>query len=177
MMQTGGEPGRTLVLGLGNPLMTDDGLGLAALARLQEQYEFSAAVDFVDGGTWGMNLLHLIEAADRVLLIDAINVNEAPGSLITLERAQLPILFQLKLSPHQVDMRDVLAVAELRGRLPQDTCAIGLQPDRVELGTELSPLLEARMDVLLSTIVARLEVWGHASWRCAACGQARAACG
>ncbi|HEX6559415.1 MAG TPA: HyaD/HybD family hydrogenase maturation endopeptidase [Longimicrobiales bacterium] len=155
------ESGPTVVLGLGNPLMSDDGLGLAALARLNRDWAFTPGVDLIDGGTWGMNLLHIIEQAGNVLLIDAINVGAAPGTLITLERAELPLLFQLKLSPHQIDLREVLALAEWRGRLPAQTCAIGAQPDKVELGTELSPLLETRLDAVVANVIARLASWRH----------------
>ena len=71
---------RTVVIGLGNPLMGDDGLGLAALARLSEDWTVPPEVELVDGGTWGMNLLPLIEDAGRLILIDAINVGAAPGA-------------------------------------------------------------------------------------------------
>lgn len=159
----GHDSGPTVVLGLGNPLMSDDGLGLAVLERLNTEWAFWPSVDLIDGGTWGMNLLHIIEQAANVLLIDAINVRGEPGELVTLERHELPMLFQLKLSPHQIDLREVLALAEWRGRLPARTCAIGAQPDRVELGTELSPLLAARIDDVVDRVVERLAMWGHRS--------------
>ena len=68
----------------------------------------------------------------------------------------------MKMSPHQVDLRDVLAVAELRGTLPCETIAIGLQPDRVEMSVGLSPTLEHRLDGLMATVVRQLEAWGCA---------------
>jgi hydrogenase maturation protease len=151
----------TVVIGLGSPLMGDDGLGLVALERLRDRWTFDPPVEFVDGGTWGMNLLHEIEDATRVVLIDAINAGRSPGSVIQLERADLPRFFALKLSPHQIDMKEVLAVAELRGTLPQQTVAIGIQPDRVELATELSPVVRDGVDSLVTRIIRQLERWGH----------------
>ena len=68
-----------------------------------------------------------------------------------------------KLSPHQIDLRDALSLAEFRGTLPQDTVAIGLQPALVEMGIGLSPLIRTKMDVLLARVVERLEAWGHAA--------------
>jgi hydrogenase maturation protease len=76
---------RTVVLGLGNMLMADDGVGLAALARLRDEWCLPPHVELVDGGTWGMNLLHVVEGADRLLIFDAISQGGTPGSLIRLE--------------------------------------------------------------------------------------------
>jgi hydrogenase maturation protease len=154
-------PAGTVVIGLGSPLMGDDGLGLAALAQLEAHWIFDPPLQLVDGGTWGMNLLHHIEDAERVLLIDAINAEQPPGSVIELERERLPKFFALKLSPHQIDMKEVLAVAELRGTLPDQTVAIGIQPDRIELSTELSPVVRDSVESLVAHIIRRLEQWGH----------------
>ena len=90
MRDAAGAP--TVVIGLGNPLMTDDGVGLAALERLACHWQFSPPVELVDGGTWGLNLLPVIESAGRVLLLDAIDVGAAPGAHVTLPRAELPRL-------------------------------------------------------------------------------------
>ena len=73
------ERTRTFVLGLGNMLMADDGVGLAALARLRDEWCLPHHVELVDGGTWGMNLLHIVEGADRLLIFDAISQGGAPG--------------------------------------------------------------------------------------------------
>jgi hydrogenase maturation protease len=153
--------GRTVVIGVGNPLMGDDGLGLAALAQLRNEWEIPAEVELVDGGTWGMNLLPVIEDAERLLLIDAINADAPPGTEVTIPRHRLPRYLATKISPHQVDLADVLALAELRGTLPARTMAIGLQPAKVELSSELSEVLRCRLDVLLAGVVRQLENWGH----------------
>jgi hydrogenase maturation protease len=156
------EPRRqVVVIGLGNPLMGDDGLGLAALERLRAQWRLSPGVELVDGGTWGLTLLPVIEAADRVLLIDAIDTCGAPGTLLVLEHAQIPRYLATKISPHEVDLRDVLALAELRGTLPQDTVAIGLQPAAVTLSSELSDVVRLRLDELVTAVTRRLAEWGH----------------
>ncbi len=152
---------RTVVIGLGNPLMGDDGLGLAALAQLRDEWELPAGVELVDGGTWGMNLLPVIEDAERVLLIDAINADAAPGTEVVIPRHRLPRYLATKISPHQVDMADVLALAELRGTLPEQTTAIGLQPANVELSNELSEVLRCRVNNLVASVVRLLEGWGH----------------
>jgi hydrogenase maturation protease len=152
------EAGGTVVIGLGNPLMADDGVGIAALERLRAAGA-PPDVELVDGGTWGMNLLPIIEAAGRVLLMDAIDAGAPPGTLHVLERAQIPRYLATKISPHQVDLRDVLALAELRGNLPEQTVAVGLQPERVEMSCELSDAVETRLDDLVAAVTQRLAVW------------------
>jgi hydrogenase maturation protease len=154
--------GRTAtVIGLGNPLMGDDGLGVAAASRLAEEWELPRDVHVVDGGTWGMNLLPLIEDADELLLIDAIDQGMPPGTEVVLTRDEIPRALAMKVSPHQVDLREVIALAELRGRLPERLVAIGLQPERVEMGAPLSPRVENRVDALVATVVYQLGLWGH----------------
>ena len=148
------------VIGLGNPLMGDDGFGLAALARLRDEWLLQG-VELADGGTWGMSLLPLIEDADRIVLLDAIAAGAKPGEVVVLERERLPIYLTRKLSPHQVDIRDVLAAAELRGTLPQETVAIGVEPKSIEMGLELTEEVDASIDAAVETVVARLRQWGH----------------
>lgn len=152
---------RVVVIGLGNPLMGDDGLGLAALERLRGEYTLPPDVELVDGGTWGMNLLPLIEEADELILIDAIDVGAAPGTPVRLERDRLPRYLATKISPHQVDLRDVLGLAELRGTLPQNTVALGLQPESIELRTSLSPTVRAGLHDLVAWVAVELAHRGH----------------
>jgi hydrogenase maturation protease len=161
-MWTAERSGGTVVIGLGNPLMADDGVGLAALDRLRG-VEFDPPVTLIDGGTWGLNLLPVIEDADEVLLLDAINVAAEPGTLTVLEMHQLPKYLSTKVSPHQVDLHDVLALAELRGRLPSRTAAIGIQPAIVEMRSGLSPAVQQGVDALARAAVQRLREWGHAA--------------
>ena len=152
---------RTVVLGLGNPLMGDDGLGLAVLGRLREEWDLPGTVELVDGGTWGMNLLPLIEDAPELVLVDAIRTGASAGTVVELERGRLPRYLAHKLSPHQVDLKEVLALAEFRGTLPARTVAIGAEPAAVELSTELTPVLQDAVEAVLLAVVARLERWGH----------------
>jgi len=162
----------TLVIGVGNSLMGDDGLGIAAVEHFRDGWVVPDDVALVDGGTWGLNLLPLVEQAEHVIFVDAIRRDEEPGTLTLLEGADLPSYLSMKLSPHEVDLRDVLALAELRGTLPSDICVIGLEPAAVHLSTRLSPLLECMLPRLYTAIAAQLETWGH---RCCRRDEARRA--
>jgi hydrogenase maturation protease len=151
----------TLVIGLGNPLMGDDGVGITAVERLRHDWTIPATMRLVDGGTWGMNLLPLIEDAGELLLVDAIDRGEPAGRLIVLESSEVPRALAVKLSPHQVGLSEVLALAELRGTLPEKLVAVGVQPGRVEMSSRLTPEVSAQMEPLVALIVDRLEQWGH----------------
>jgi hydrogenase maturation protease len=134
---------------------------LVVLDELRTGYALPPDVELVDGGTWGMNLLPVIEDADELILIDAIDAGEAPGALVRLEHSHLPRYLATKISPHQVDLRDVLALAELRGTLPADTVALGLQPLSVELRNSLSELLRGRIATIADAVVQELARRGH----------------
>ena len=157
----GGASRRATVIGLGNPLMGDDGLGVIATQRLRDEYDLPDTVEVLDGGTWGMRLLPAIEDAESLLLIDAINLDMPPGTDIELERHEIPRVFALKVSPHQIDVAEVLALCELRDRLPDQLVAIGLQPETIEFGAPLSRRVEQRIDSLVANAVYQLELWGH----------------
>jgi hydrogenase maturation protease len=155
---------RTLVIGLGNPLMGDDGAGLAALEQLRDDWDVSPDVELVDGGTWGMNLLPLLETADRVLLLDAIYNGRTPGTITELVGDAVPRGFDHKLSPHQIDLREVLALAMLRETLPSQLVAIGVEPELIEMSTTLSPPVAAAIPSMVARTAVWLESLGH---RCA----------
>lgn len=155
------DPRVTLVLALGNPLMGDDGFGLAVLARLRRRVRERPTLTLMDGGTWGMNLLPAIESCDRLLILDAITAGSPPGTLVRLDREHLPRYFSLHLSPHQVDLREVLALAELRGTLPAEVVALGVEPEAVRLGTALSPAVARQVPAVADAALRQLETWGY----------------
>jgi len=154
-------------LGVGSPVMGDDGLGLQVLERLQAEWVFDDQVRFVDGGTWGMALLPDIEDAGKLIFLDAINSQrDAPGDVLLLERDEIPLVTDHnKRSPHQVGLREVMAISEFRGTLPADTCAIGVVPQIVDIGTELSPIVQASVAACILKVIERLRAWGHTCTR------------
>lgn len=155
--------GRVTVIGVGNPLMTDDGFGLEVLEALRGRPELGANVELVDGGTWGMNLLPTLEDADAVIFVDAINMGFPPGTPVVLEREALPRFLATKLSPHEIALRDVITLADLRGNLPRRTVAIGVQPETIALGRVLTPRVAAQVPLIVGVVMARLWRWGLAS--------------
>lgn len=153
---------RTVVLGVGSPLMGDDGLGIAVVEMIRERQPDDPAIALLDGGTWGMSVLPLIEAADRLLIIDAIKSGAEPGTLVRLEDDEIPRHLRQKLSPHQIELGEVLAVAHLRSMFPAEAVAIGIEPARIELHEGLSEEVGATVPELIEAIEEQLVAWGHA---------------
>ena len=102
-----------LVLGIGNPLMGDDGAGVELAHRLQER-DYGPLVHVEEGGTQGMTLLPLLEDADTLILLDAVRTGALPGTVVTRSREELPRHFSRVMSPHQIGMKEVLGAAQLR---------------------------------------------------------------
>jgi hydrogenase maturation protease len=154
-------PPTTAVIGLGNPLLGDDALGLVALERLSMRYRLPDEVSLHDGGTWGMSLLPVIEDATHVLFLDAIDRREKPGTFIRLEGEDIPATLAQMVSPHQIDLREVLAVTMLRGTFPFGAVAIGVQPHTLATQVALSKVVAATVDEVVHAAVAQLVAWGH----------------
>jgi hydrogenase maturation protease len=150
---------KVTLIGLGNLLMRDEGVGVQAVRALEECYELPPELEVVDGGTSGLDLLPYIEARERVLLVDAVNFRQDPGYIGVLENEEIPALFAAKESLHHLGLMDVLAAAKLLDASPREICLIGIQPLRLEIGLELSELLQGKMELLLGRIIAKLKEW------------------
>jgi hydrogenase maturation protease len=149
-----------LVLGLGNPIMGDDGVGIVAVQRFRERFEVPEGVELMDGGTWGMNLLPWIESAGKLILVDAIRAGLAPGADVFLAGPNLPRVLGQKLSAHQVDIVDVLTLAHVRGMLPVSTVALGVEPERIEMRSDFTPAVARGVDRLPDRMAGQLGEWG-----------------
>jgi hydrogenase maturation protease len=151
----------TVVLGAGSPLMGDDGLGPEVVQAMVDRWAESPTLRFLDGGVWGMRLLPYIEEADRLVVVDAIRAGAEPGALVRLERHEIPRHLHAKLSPHQIDLGEVFAVAELRGHFPAEAVAIGIEPEIVQAYVPLSDVVRASVPELIEAVEQQLEAWGH----------------
>jgi hydrogenase maturation protease len=154
------ENRRIVVLGLGNLLRRDEGLGVRALERLLVRYELPDAVQLVDGGTLGLDLLAYLEGAERVLILDAILTEGPPGTLMRAAGKEVPAFFGMRASPHEIALADLLAVTRLRGTEPRELVVWGMQPAILELGWELSPPIASCLDALVDAAATELQSWG-----------------
>jgi len=145
--------GKHLVLGVGNLLLSDEGIGIHAIRRLLETNQLPEDVEIVDGGTAGLSLLYYLEGVDRLVIIDAVETGLPPGSIVRLAGGQIPAYMALKVSPHEITLPDFLAAARLRGLYPKEVVVWGMQPGSLEAGVELSPALAVQLDSLVGHVV------------------------
>lgn len=151
-----------LVLGLGNVLYGDDGVGVVTVHLLARQYRAPAGVRVADGGTLGLSLLPLLAEARRALIVDAIRRGGVkPGSVVRLEGADVPPAVRERLSPHEIGVGDLLDGATLLGCSPARMILLGLAPARLEFGEELSPAVERRVPALVGRVVAEARALGY----------------
>jgi len=153
-------PPATLVLGIGNLIMTDDGVGVRVVHLLQERYHFPDTVTVMDGGTLGLDLLHYLEGIRRLLVVDAVETGGPPGTLVRLTGDEINIAFRTKLSPHQMGLQDLLLVAELQGFAPEEMVLLGVQPGEIGMGIELTPAVEEQVEPLINAVLNELDAWG-----------------
>ena len=151
-----------LVLGLGNLLMGDDALGVHAVRRLQERFVFPEKVRLLDGGTLGLDLLPQLEGVGRLLIVDALEMQREPGTIVRLSGEEVPRAFAGKLSVHQMGLQDLLAVAELQGHLPPEIVVWGVQIATIELGLQLSAAVGQALEQVVDAVAAELAAWGVA---------------
>jgi hydrogenase maturation protease len=149
---------KTLVLGLGNLVHSDDGLGVHAIQSLTNDPRIPPDVVLMDGGTQGLNLLAHISAFQRLLVIDALDVGETPGTVLRLEGKALKNL-PGKPSVHQLGFADLLVALELLGESPEEIVLLGVQPLSTEWTTELTPPVREALEPLLDAVVEQLKAW------------------
>jgi len=149
-----------LVLGLGNTIMTDDGFGVKVITTLSSRYNFQGPVQLLDGGTLGLDLLPYLEEIESLLIIDALDMRDEPGKIFRLEGDEVPRAFASKLSVHQMGLQDLLAVAELQGHVPHNLVVWGVQPECIEMSTELTATVAAAVEPVVVKVLEELQRWG-----------------
>lgn len=149
---------RTLVLGLGNLVHGDDGAGIHAVHRLQQDARVPPGVVLIDGGTQGLGLIPHISGFERLLVIDAVDAGQKPGTLIRLEGKAVEKM-PGKTSVHQLGFADLMIAMKLLGEPPPEVIVIGVQPQSTEWSAELTAAVSDAMDELLTLVIAQLNSW------------------
>lgn len=153
---------RVLVLGIGNVLLSDEGVGPYVTGLLERDYSLPDNVTVLDGGTSGMNLLDDIAAADRVVIIDCARLDEGPGTVREIVGEGVPAFFQTRISPHQIGLSDLMAACALMEVMPREMALIAVAPESMELGLELTETGQRAAADALRMLVDRLGAWGAA---------------
>lgn len=151
-----------LVLGLGNILLSDEGVGVRIVEALDASHELPDDVELLDGGTSGMDLLDSVAERDCLIVADAVNADQPPGRVIRLEDDDIRMLFETRFSPHQLGLSDLLAALRLIDKAPRRVIVIGVVPQNLSLGMELSSAVADGRDAALGMIIDELTRLGAA---------------
>jgi hydrogenase maturation protease len=146
------------ILGIGNVLCTDDGLGPYAIKVLESLYEFPDGVEVVDLGTPGLDLTPFLADARMVIVIDTVRGSEPPGSLRLLrDREIVATPPPSRMSPHEPGLREALMATEFSDSSPDEILFVGVIPESTDQGTRLTPTLLEAIPTVLDAVVLELE--------------------
>jgi len=153
---------KIIVLGIGNILMSDEGAGVRVVEKLQEEYSFPPNVEIYDGGTTGMHgLMPLIEEADHLVVIDAVNGPGEPGTIYRYSLEDFKLTMPKKLSAHDIGFIECLTIAELTGRIPESVTIIGIKPeDFTTRKMELTDTVNNKLNELANVTVKEITAFG-----------------
>lgn len=149
---------KTLILGIGNNLLSDDGVGIHVVEALRARS--LPDVECLDGGTLSFSLMETVENAQRLIVVDAAQLNEPPGTVKCFENEAMDrYLRSGRRSVHEVGLADVLDMTRLTGRLPEPRALFGIQPKELGWGEAPSAPVAEAMERVIGDIVALLQRW------------------
>jgi hydrogenase maturation protease len=151
---------KTTILGIGNCLLRDEGIGIHVLKALKAQLTDDTALSLIDGGTLSFTLATEIEASDRLVVIDAAQLGEEPGTVRCFIGDEMDsFLGSCKRSVHEVGLLDLFDIARLTQTLPGQRALVGIQPASVEWGEEPTDAVAAAIPVAVQKVNELLELW------------------
>ena len=151
---------KTLVLGIGNTLLTDEGAGIHVLQALQESYPETTGVTYLDGGTLSFTLAGAVEESDNLIVLDAAQLKSKPGTVDCLVNEEMDnFLGTTKRSVHEVGLLDLLDIARLTGNLPARRALVAIQPDVIDWGETPTENVAAASPVAVDKVVGLLKKW------------------
>ncbi len=146
------HPNKILLLGVGNILLGDEGLGVHAVNRLRDQ-GLPENVEAIDGGTLGLELLYLLEDVSKMIVVDCLDAGAEPGEIFRFRPEDIRVKGKVELSFHDLGLMEVLTLAETMGKLP-DTVIFGMQPQRIkEWSMELTPVVEEKLPRMMELVM------------------------
>ncbi|WP_353683703.1 HyaD/HybD family hydrogenase maturation endopeptidase [Thermodesulfovibrio sp. 3907-1M] len=148
------------IIGIGNILLRDEGVGPKVIEILRKNYKFEPEIEIIDGGTLGLELLPYIEKYKKVLLIDIVDFHKEPGYIGILKGQEIPPYLKTKLSLHHVGVQDLLEIARLMGIMPEELVLVGIQPEVIDVGLDLSETIAGKIGELVGVVLEILKNWG-----------------
>lgn len=148
------------LLGVGNILLTDEGLGVHIVNELRDAYTFTPEINIIDGGTMGMELLTYMRGMKKLLLVDAVNGGEKPGTVYEFPHKELEKYFTDHISVHEVGMQDILRIRHIQEEPLEDAVVIGVEPASLDVGFEPSEPVAAVLPDIKERVLKVLASWG-----------------
>lgn len=148
------------LLGVGNILLSDEGLGVHVVREMEQEYTFTPEINIVDGGTMGMELLSYMRGMTKLLLVDAVNGGEAPGTIYEFPHQQTEAYFTDNISVHEVGMQDILRIRALQENPLEDATVIGVEPESLDIRLTPTETVQAVLPEVKQRIIRQLEAWG-----------------
>jgi hydrogenase maturation protease len=140
---------RTLILGVGNLILSDDGVGIHAVRLLQEKVKVNDTIMVVEGGTCGLDLLQYRVGLDRLIVLDAAKPDHSPGKITRITGEKVPAYLSIKTSPHEIGLPELLFAAKLSDIYPKEVIIYCVEALSLETGIELSPIVEKQVENLI----------------------------
>jgi hydrogenase maturation protease len=145
-----------LILGIGNILLKDEGIGVHVANELQKA-QLPPDVEVMDGGTMGIDLLFYIEGRKKVIVVDTVKAGEDPGTMYRFTDKDLSFKKDLLRTAHGIDFSDVIRTSQMMGTKPDKVIFIGIEPLDMSEGMELSPLIAGRIPAIIGLVKKELE--------------------
>ena len=151
------DPKPILILGIGNILLKDEGVGVHTAKKMMEM-DLPPDIEVMDGGTMGLNLLFHIEGRKKVIVIDTVLVGDPPGTIYRFTDESLVDSKPMLRTAHGVDFTDVIKTSKMLGTKPEEIVFIGIEPESLEEGLEMTPTIEKRVPVLIKMVMKELNL-------------------
>lgn len=162
---------RITVLGIGNILLQDEGYGVRVIEGLARDYSLPPEVQVLDGGTLGMDLLRFIDGTTHLIVVDAVDGGQEPGTFYHFSGQAVETYFQEKVSLHELGIKEVLASLEVLGKKVGEVLIIGVQPASLDLGLELTAAVAGKVGEGVASVLTQLAAWGVEVKQIAGCSR------
>ena len=147
------------VLGVGNILLQDEGFGVRVIETMARRFSFPPNVQVLDGGTLGIELLRFLEDTEKLIIVDAIAGGKIPGTVYCFSDSEVLAYFKDKVSAHELGIQDVLATLQVMGKRPIEQVVIGVEPQVLDVGLELTPIVNDKIEIVIRKIIECLAKW------------------
>jgi len=149
-----------VLLGLGNILLSDEGVGVHVINAIRRGYDFSPGIEVVDGGVMGLDLLPLFQMHGRIVIVDAVDFGKTPGHSGMVPGEEIHAVLNTRLSAHHLGLSDILCASKLVCERPPEVRLIGIQPASFEVGLNMSPVIQEKIGLLIGLVLGTLRDWG-----------------